>query len=547
MAVVTPWTDRRTPSPPRIRARDPSPGVGACLLGGVVAATLGLGVLVLLVMVLWISFPYPDSGPDSVLHLAAALWLQAHGVVLVRTETLSGVPAPVGLTPLLTALLPVWLLHRAARDAAYGDRADAAEGDDVPLVGARTAWCGVVVGYLGLGAVVALYAWGGPLRPSWTWTAVCLPLVAAAAAGAGVWTAYGRPWGSPSRRKRRGLERLPASMRRAGAAGALERDGRLWLRDAVRAATAGAVVLVAGGAVLAAVSLVWHGGAARVSFLQLTQGWSGRCAVLLLAVALFPNAAVWGAAYGLGPGFALGVGQSAGPLSTARLSAPLPPFPLLAAVPEVGGGPLRWAVAVVPVAAGVTVGRFVARAACRDRARDAAWSAGRTAGAVVVAGMVCGVLLGGLAQAAGGPLGVAALSRFGPVGWQVGGAAAGWTVGVGMPVALAVRAWRLRKCGKEEGPKGGRRKGEGRKAEERDEGCRGPRWWRGREPRVAAPAIPVVSPTAPEPLQIPAPAPRTDVPRDTAWEDPDLKPYEALPPEADPFPPALPKEPGPGG
>jgi len=525
MALVTPWTERRTPSPLRTRPGDRPPGLGACLLGGTVAATLGLGVLALLVMVLWISFPYPGSRPDGALHLAASLWLLAHGVVLVRTETLSGVPAPMGITPLLTALLPVWLLHRAARDVTEGDGGEAT-GGAAPPVGARTAWCGVVAGYLGVGAAVALYASGGSLRPSWAWTAVCLPLVAAVSAGAGVWTAYGRPW--PSRRMRQGLETATAA--------APEDAGWLRLRGAVRAGAAGAVVLVAGGAVVVGASLVGHGGAARVSFLQLAPGWSGRCAVLLLAVALAPNAAVWGAAYGLGPGFALGAGQMAGPWSTAHLSAPLPPLPLLAAVPAGGGGPLRWAVGVVPVAAGVTVGWLVARAACPGRApgRDAVWSAGRTAGAVVVAGMVCGVLLGGLAEAAGGRLGVAALSRFGPVGWQVGGAAAGWTMGVGMPVGLAVRAWRLRRCVA----------GEHRKAEERDGERRGPRRVRESEAAAPVPAQPV-----PEPVGIPASASRADVPPHAAWEDPDLKPYEVLPPEEGPFSPVLPKppeDPGPG-
>ncbi|MFE9096127.1 DUF6350 family protein [Streptomyces sp. NPDC007264] len=439
MAVVTQWTDRRTTPSLRARLRDRSPGLGAGLLGGAGAAVLGLGSLALLAMLLWISSPYPDSGPGGALRAAAALWLLAHGVVLVRTETLSGVPAPVGVTPLLLVVLPVWLLHRAARDATDGDGVEAA-GGTAPLVPARTAWSGVVAGYLAVGAVATLYASGGVLRPSWRWTAVCLPLVALVAAGTGVWTAYGRPLG----RVRRMLDRLPTGLRRAVTAGMPRRGGRAWLRACARAALGGTAVLVGGGALLVGLSLGWHGEAARTSFLQLTEGWSGRCAVALLAVALVPNAAVWGAAYGLGPGFLLGAGHVAGPLSSAAPPAALPPFPLLTAVPATGGTPLYWAVGAVPVAAGMTVGWFVAGAACRQRDRDAAWSMGRTAGAVVVAAAMCAALLGGLAEAAGGPLGVAALSRFGPVGWQVGGAAAAWTLVVGAPVAGVVRAWRLR-------------------------------------------------------------------------------------------------------
>ncbi|MFJ5529666.1 DUF6350 family protein [Streptomyces sp. NPDC093261] len=528
MAGVTPWTDRRTPpsppltppSPPLTRSRDRWPGLGGSLLSGAVAAVLGLGSLALLVILLWISSPFPDNGPGGALRLAASLWLLAHGVVLVRTETLSGVPAPVGVTPLLLAVLPVWLLYRAGRDAAAGDGVEEPEGAEgveetaggAPLVAARTAWPGVVAGYLGVGMGAALYASGGPLRPSWSWTAVCLPLVTVATAGAGVWAAHGRPGGPVW--VRRALAWLSPAERRPGTTGPADAGAWSRLVASLRAALAGAAVLVGGGALLVGASLVWHGGAARASFLQLTPGWSGRCAVLLLALALLPNAAVWGAAYALGPGFVLGAGHVTGPLSAGRPPAPLPPFPLLAAVPATGGGPPGWAVGAVPALAGLTVGWFVAGAACGGRKprRDGAWSAGRTAAATAVAALGCGALLGGLAEAAGGPLGVAALAHFGPVGWQVGGAAACWVVGAGMPLALGVRSWRLRGSGKPE--RRGRR-------------MRWP-WHRPAQdtPVLSAPSVP--PPVLPEPA-----GGRTPI--DTLWEDPDLQPYELLSGEVDPF------------
>lgn len=524
MAGVTPWTGRRTSlSSLLARLRDRTPGLGDGLLGGAVAAALGLGSFALLVMVLWISSPYPDNGSGGALRVAAALWLLAHGVVLMRTETLSGVPAPVGVTPLLLSVLPLWLLYRAGRDAGDGRSAQGGE-DDMPAVGARTAWYSVTAGYLGAGAAAALYASDGALRPSWTWSALCLPLVVVVAAGAGVWSACGRPCGPLPAGVRRALERLPEGVRQVVTAGAVDDDGRVRLGDSLRAAMAGAAVLVGGGVLLVGMSLVWHGEAAQTTFLRLSEGWSGRCAVLLLAMTLVPNAAVWGAAYGLGPGFVLGVGHAMGPLSMARPPAQLPPFPLLAAVPGAGGGPLWWTVWAVPVAAGVTVGWFVARAACEQRARgrDAVWPAGRTVGAVVVAGLVCGVLFGALAEAAGGPLGVAALARFGPVAWQVGGATAAWTVAVGVPVATGVRAWRLR---------GSRPR--------RPE----------RKPRETTPTAAVPAPAVPAPAEVRAPGKwewvwvnsghkgkpeQAGEDRGLTWEDPDLKPYEVLPAE-DPF------------
>lgn len=410
---MTLMTARRLSLSPLLsRMRDRSSGLATGLLGGALAAGLGLGSFAVLVMVLWISSPYPDSGPGGALHVAAALWLLAHGAELVRVDTLSGVPAPVGVAPLLLLALPVWLIGRAARDAV-----DEGEGDDedAVLASARTAWAGVVLGYLAVGSGAACYAAaGGALRPSWPWTVLCVPAVAVLAAWAGVRSAHDRPGGPVDI----ALLMLPRGLWRLlpGA------DGRERLGVAGRAAGAGTAVLLGGGALLVAVSSVWHLGAAREAFLQLTEGWSGRFAVLLLCVALVPNAAVWGAAYALGPGYVLGAGHVVTPLSSDP--APLlPRFPLLAAVPEAGSGtPWNWAAGIVPVVAGVTLGVFVARAVGSPGPTGAGgpWSRRRTAGVVVLAGLLCGALLGGLAAMAGGPLGVSALARFGPVWWQVG-------------------------------------------------------------------------------------------------------------------------------
>ncbi|MEV0737186.1 DUF6350 family protein [Streptomyces sp. NPDC050549] len=457
MAVVMPMTHRRPSlSPLLTRMRDRSPGLAASLLGGAVAAGLGLGSFAVLVMVLWISSPYPDSGPGGALHIAAALWLLAHGVELVRTDTLSGIPAPVGVTPLLLLVLPVWLLHRAARDAVLGGGADETD-TDIPPVPARTAWTGVALGYLAVGTAAALYASGGELSPSWSWTAVFLPLLAAGAAGSGVWTAYRRPR-EPVLSV---LVLLPAGLRRL-VLGPEARESRARIGTAARAAGIGTAVFVGGGALLLTASLVWHGGAAQTSFLRLTEALSGRFAVLLLCLALIPNAAVWSAAYALGPGFALGTHHTVDPLSSAP--APLlPPFPLLAAVPDAGPGtPLNWLAGLVPLASGVMVGWFVARIAVGQRGdgggelpgaggagarASTPWPQGRTAATALLAAALCAVALALFAELSGGPLGGAALARFGPVWWQTGGAALGWLTVVAVPTATGLRAWRLREPG----------------------------------------------------------------------------------------------------
>ncbi|WP_031171770.1 DUF6350 family protein, partial [Streptomyces durhamensis] len=417
------------------RMRDREPGLAASLLAGAVAAGLGFASYAALLMVLWVSSPYPDSGPAGALHVAAGLWLLAHGVELVRTDTLSGTPMPVGVTPLLLLALPVWRVYRAARDAV-----DAPEdADGPPPVPARTVWTGVVLGYLGVGGAIALYCSGGELRPAWPWVTACLPLVAAGSAAAGVWSAYGRP----REPVLRALTVLPGPVRRA----VFGADARARVGTAVRATGAATAVLFGGGALVLGVSLVWHGEAAQASFLRLTEGWTGRFAVLLLGIALIPNAALWAASYALGPGFLLGTGHGVTPFASDP--APLlPPFPLLAAVPDPGAGTLpNWLAGLVPVAAGVMAGWFVARGAVGEPesggAATARWPLARTAGVMLLTATVCAVAFALLAALAGGPLGVAALARFGPVWWQTGGAVGTWTVVFGMPVALVVRAWRL--------------------------------------------------------------------------------------------------------
>ncbi|MFJ6834434.1 DUF6350 family protein [Streptomyces sp. NPDC091209] len=526
MRVVTQITDRRLSlSPLLTRLRDRSPGLAASLLGGALAAGLGLGSCAVLVMVLWISSPYPDSGPGSALHVAAALWLLAHGVELIRTDTLSGLPMPVGVTPLLLLTLPVWLLHRAAREAA-----DATSG-----ASPRTACSGVVAGYLSVGWAAALYASGGTLRPSWAWAAVCLPVLAMTAAGTGVWTAYGRPWGQKPFWGKRAVRVLPLTgtrpvlaLRRLVAA-----DDRV-LGGAARAAAAGVAVLVGGGALLVAASLVWHGDTARASFVQLSGVWSGRFAVLLLCLVLVPNAAVWGAAYGLGPGVVLSAGHVAGPLTasvagTRTPTDPLPAFPLLAALPGEGsGGPPAWLSGLVPVAAAVTVAWFVVKAgAVRGTpGRQEPWPLGRTVVVVALAAGWCGIALGVLAGLAGGPLGVGALTHFGPVWWQVGPATAVWTAVVGIPVAVGTAEWRGRGLGEAKGV-GARRetRGSGRASR-----LRMPVWMPGRR---NTPSMPVPTPlpmqASPSTAARVEPAVLESVPEDVGPFDP-YDPYDAYDP-----------------
>ncbi|MEE1741945.1 DUF6350 family protein [Streptomyces sp. BE147] len=404
--------------------------LASAFLRGVIAAGLGLGSLAVLVMVLWISSPYPDSGPGGALQVAAGLWLLAHGAELVRTDTLSGIPAPVATVPLLLSLLPVWLAHRAARGAADPD-------EGRPRPSPAGAFGAVTTGYLLVAAAAVAYARDGSLSADPDTLAFPLAAVVAGAAAAGVWTAGGRALGS-----------LPFW-------------APLWIQEAVartlfrtraeavcRSAAAGVMVLLGGGALVVAAGLVWHVEEAQRTFLALSGDWAGRFAVLLLALALVPNAALWGASYGLGPGFALGTGATVTPMAFGGSPA-LPEFPLLAALPDQGpGSPANWAAGAVPLAAGLAVAWFTVRRAVPEPAvRDGAWSAGET---VLVTGLAaggCGAGTAVLTAMAGGPLGTGALAEFGPVWWLTGPAALAWTAVIGVPLVLLLRMWRLREPG----------------------------------------------------------------------------------------------------
>ncbi|MFI5754282.1 DUF6350 family protein [Streptomyces sp. NPDC051569] len=428
---MTQLTDRSTPlSSASAVERGRAAALTASFLRGVIAAGLGLGALSVLVMALWISSPYPDSGAGGALRVAAALWLLAHGIELVRLDTLSGNPAPLGVVPLLLMALPVYLAYRAARDALEPD-------EGRPQLTALGAVFTVTGGYVLVGGGVAAYAAGGQLSARPERAAITLGVVALLSTAAGAWTAGGHR-----------LAALPLPLRK-GVGSFLA--GTVWSTTArrrtgvaLRTGAAATLLLVGGGALLVGVSLAGHGQEVQASFLRLAGDWSGRFAVALLALALVPNAAVWGAAYGLGPGFALGTVATATPLGVVG-SPDLPPFPLLAGVPEGPGTALNWAVLAVPGVAGLAIGWFTVGVAAPPYAvREEAWGARATALTAAFGGAVCALLTAFLAAMAGGPVGNADLAALGPVWWLTGAAALVWAVGLGVPAALGLRAWRLR-------------------------------------------------------------------------------------------------------
>lgn len=432
-----------------------SSAIGAAFLGGVTAAGLGLGALAVAVLLLWVASPEPDSGPSRALHLAADLWLMAHGGALERTTGHSA--APVAVTPLLLAVLPVWLLHRAARHT-LATAADARTGlgvvpgtgpgtgpgnaaDATLAVVPRTLLGALLTGYLLIAAGAMVYASAGQLSAEPLSVLVSVPATALATLAGTGWFLLRYP----------GADLLPAWALRAGAAvpgGLRSLLGGPRFAVAARAAGAALGALLVSGALLTLLSLGLHAGRVRDDLLHLAPDWASHATALLLCLVLLPNAAVWGAAYALGPGFTVGAGSTVGPLAASPPPA-LPRLPLLGGLPEAGPGtPLTWAVVVVPLVAGALLARSVARSVTRPAPAPGApghpWSWWTTAGAAALGAGLCGVVTAVLAGLSGGALGTGALAAFGPSWWRTGLAAAGWTALTGVPGAIALRAWWLR-------------------------------------------------------------------------------------------------------
>lgn len=369
---------RPSPMPPRRSSTEPvarSPlalGAGA----GVWAVVAGLLVTALPVLLFWAVDSRSGTGWGEALRSAGRLWLLAHGASL-------DVPGGrIALTPLGLMLVPLALTARFAASAAR----DAVPTGLRPAAGLALA---VAVPYSALALVVAILCSGPDVHVSPVQSLLGALLVAGSGALVGVLR--------------------PARMWRAAWFALSDRTRRL--AEPAAAATA---LLLGAGALLVGGSLAAHLPKAVDLAGASDPGAAGGAALLLVGLALVPNAVVWGVAWLTGPGFAVGTGTAVSPFDHAL--GPVPAFPLLAGLP--GGGVPEWVavlVLAVPLLAGAVAGRSVARAL--SAADDRSWK--RTAAEAAAVGPVCGVVLGLLAWMSGGAVGGERLVQVGPSAWAV--------------------------------------------------------------------------------------------------------------------------------
>lgn len=336
------------------------------LLAAVWAAAIGLVIAIVPMLIAWMTSTSTSLTWTGALTLGGGVWVVAHGAPL----TLAGVE--YSLLPWGLVVVPAVLLGYAGSWAAR--RAEAREGRALLLL--------VVPGAI-------LYA----------------ILVGAAAELTGSPTAHVPPLLA-------GLHGLVLATLALGW-GVLRADGftldRLlpsWLAVAVRAGLVAAAALVGMGAVAATVSLLSHLDDAITMSQALGAGLGGGLVLLLLGVAYVPVMVMWGTAYLLGAGVIVGPGVTVSPFIGAMSPVDLPPFPLLAALPQ-GSTPLGWLLPLSGVLAGVLAGVMIGRRA-RDEQRLLRLA---LAG---LAAVVSGALLGLGAVLASGGLGDEQLAQVGP-------------------------------------------------------------------------------------------------------------------------------------
>jgi len=344
---------------------------------------LGLLAAETMVLLAWASDG--RSAVDAIPAAKAGLlgWLLAHGATVSLPEGALSV-APLGLTALLAVFLA-----RAGASVVRRTR-------PVDPISAVMAGAAVGVPYGLLAALVT-----GPAALHGARPAPVATMVAALALG----STAGAVGAAREAGFDRVMARLPDPVRAVGAAAAVA-----------------VLVLVGTGALAAGGSLAAHSRRAAQLTQDLDVGVAGAAMLLVLSLSLAPTAVVWGAAYALGTGFALGAGTSIAPTGV-RLG-PVPAFPLFAALPGEGPAPsISLLLLLGPIAAGVLAALVVVR-------RMPGRSAAAHCALALAAGLAVGLVTALACVAVSGGLGPGRLAVAGPSPWVTGLAAAEW-VGLG--------------------------------------------------------------------------------------------------------------------
>lgn len=403
-----------------------------------VAALIGLGIALVPLILLWAVHFGLAIDATLFFRAAADVWLLGHGIDLVlqldpMTAEQTGLPGAGDPFPITIALLGFALISVAF--ARRIGRRSAAEGHSF------TGGIAAVAVYAVVGFVLASAAGVDGARSS-LWQAALLPAFVMAVGvviGAVMETRRDDPMTDAAGGfVRRRVAELPP---------ALVDTARIVVRIGAGAAFG---LLAVAGVLVAGLITVDYATIAGL-YQSLGSGIDGGIALTVAELSLIPNLVIWGAAWLLGPGFALGAGSSVAPTGT--LLGPVPGIPLLGALPS-EAQPFGALWLIVPVLLGFLGAWLVmpplSSPAWNLRGRDdvrAAWWFPAVIG--IGSGAVAGLVLGLLAWWSGGAVGPGRLAEVGPDPLAVGGVAA-LVFGIG---ALA-GAYSARARGRSEGDHG---------------------------------------------------------------------------------------------
>jgi hypothetical protein len=378
-------------------------------LEALLVAGIGVGITLVPLTVMW-AFQYGLQIDWVVFWRAAAdIWMLGHGVdVRLTLDELTAAsigfpdaatPFVVTIAPLGFALLTLLLAYRAGRRIAETPHA---------MVGLATA----LVTFATVSLTVVLTSLHEAARPS-IWQGALLPTL--------VFTA-GLVLGAGLAIRRLTSLRRAATVRADATLGAIAQridevpeQPAAVIRAAVAGGTAAAIAVVAMSAVTLAVLLAVNYAELIALYEAGHTGVLGGIALTIGQLAFVPNLVAWTASWFVGPGFAIGVGSSIGPLGTSL--GPIPAIPFLGALPT---GELGWGFLglLVPVLAGFVAGVLV-RPRLVARLGDGA-SVSRLIVTGLLIGVVGGVLLGLFAWFSAGSAGPGRLVEVGPNPWLVG-------------------------------------------------------------------------------------------------------------------------------
>jgi len=378
------------PDDPSRRDLDPFRGIPASVRQspwrtaawtGAGAAVVGAAVGVAVAVACWLPNAGASGPPMSAIRAGTLAFLAAqHGGVDLDGPRVGFVP--LGMTAIVAIV--VWRASSVLADVLerlrMTSRRDLAKAGTVQAGGyAATCAALAVIGRLGTTSVPPIPVAVGAF-------AVCGIVTAASLA----WTSICRRWSV--------------------------RSAPDYLRPGLRAATGAICLYVGAGSLLVAVSLLAHAGQVTQLSRMVGGGMSG-IPLLVLGVLCAPNAAVAGASFLAGPGFAVGTGTSVTAFSASRGT--LPAFPILGAVPS---GQLPSVLAMVLLGAMLLAAGWVTTRLARG---PAAVDFGSLISRLAVAAAGAGVAMAALGWLCGGALGPARLHAVGPSPWQLGIAVAG--------------------------------------------------------------------------------------------------------------------------